>query len=344
MNTELVRLGDISRQVRGVTYNKAEASDRARDGYLPILRAGNITERGLDYGNLVYVPSARVSDLQRIREGDVVIAASSGSLDVVGKAARAVEDFPGGFGAFCKVLRPTAAVEARYFAHFFKTSNYRRRVSALAAGANINNLRNEHLDDLLIPLPSPSVQRRIADVLDRADALRTKRREALALLDDLTQSIFVDMFGSDTEVLVNWPTTQLGEQLDFLTSGSRGWAAHYVDAGDLFLRIQNVVGGELVLDDVAFVRPPASAEAKRTKVEAGDVLLSITADLGRVAVVPDELPAAYINQHLAILRTKRLNARFLATFLVLRVRNDFTVVFGTLVYADSRCTVGDLRR
>jgi type I restriction enzyme S subunit len=72
---------------------------------------------------------------------------------------------------------------------------------------------------------------------------------------------------------------------------------------------------ELSLDDVAYVTAPDTAEAKRTRVEHGDVLLSITADLGRTAVVPKGLGAAYINQHLAILRTKSFVPRFLSAYL-----------------------------
>src|SRR5262249_42471410 len=111
------------------------------------------------------------------------------------KAARALFDFSGGFGAFCKVLRPNSRVHPSFFAHFFKTRYYRQRVSALAAGANINNLRNEHLDEMEIPLPPLPEQGRIAAILDQAEALRAKRRHALAQLNGLTQSLMLDMFG-----------------------------------------------------------------------------------------------------------------------------------------------------
>jgi type I restriction enzyme S subunit len=101
-----------------------------------------------------------------------------------------------------------------YFAHFFRTPVYRKTISALAAGANINNLKNEHLDDLLIPLPPLPEQRRIAAILDQADALRAKRREALAQLDSLTQSIFIEMFGDPVRNTMCWeqkPIVSLGK-------------------------------------------------------------------------------------------------------------------------------------
>lgn len=192
----IVAVREIAEQVRGVTYSKGEAIPGPQVGYVPLLRANNITDEGLSFSDLTYVPLSRVALRQRLQEGDVVIAASSGSLDVVGKAAEVQGRFEGSFGAFCKVLRPDQkAVDPRYFSHFFRTADYRRKVSSLAAGLNINNLKNEHLDDLRVPLPSLDEQRRIAAILDKADALRRKRRRALDLLDSLKQSIFLEMFG-----------------------------------------------------------------------------------------------------------------------------------------------------
>lgn len=160
------------------------------------------------------MPTGKISPKQKIKRGDIVIAASSGSLDVVGKAAPALDDFDGGFGAFCKVIRPNQKVDSKYLAHFFKTPEYRTIISSLAAGANINNLRSEHLDDLLVPLPSLPEQRRIAAILDEADALRTKRREALAQLDSLTKSVFIEMFGDPMTNPMGWdckPFSEIGK-------------------------------------------------------------------------------------------------------------------------------------
>jgi type I restriction enzyme S subunit len=123
------------------------------------------------------------------------------------------------------------------------------------------------------------------------------------------------MFGDTEAILKIWPTHKLGDLLVFLTSGSRGWAEYYAKSGDLFLRIQNVRRDELLLDDIAYVKAPETAEARRTRVQAGDVLLSITADLGRTAVVPQNIGNAFINQHLSILRTKFLVPRFLSAYL-----------------------------
>ena len=202
---------DISEQIRGVTYAKSDASAVPRSGYSPMLRANNIGEHGLLLEDLIFVPNTKISPKQRIVPNDVVVAASSGSISVVGKTAQARIGFDGGFGAFCKVLRPGPDVDPHYFGHYFKTSSYRRFVSQLASGANINNLKKEHLDNLLIPLPPLAEQKRIARILDAADALRAKRREALSQLDTLLQSTFLDMFGDPVTNPMGWEVRSLGD-------------------------------------------------------------------------------------------------------------------------------------
>ena len=207
-------VGDICEQIRGVTYAKSDASDTPQSGYTPILRANNIQDNGrLLLEDFVFVPDSKISPKQRVIPNDVVVAASSGSISVVGKTAQAEDEFDGGFGAFCKVLRPNSEVAPRYFGHYFRTQAYRRIVSHLAAGANINNLKNEHLDNLQIPLPPLAEQKRIAAILDAADALRAKRRESLEQLDTLLQSTFLEMFGDPVTNPMGWdkgPITTLG--------------------------------------------------------------------------------------------------------------------------------------
>lgn len=212
------KVGDLAEQIRGVSYAKSDSSSEPGPGLVPVLRAGNITEHGLTLDDLVYVPEGCVSERQRVRRHDIVIAASSGSLSVVGKAAAADRDLDAGFGAFCKVLRPSRAVDPRYFSHFFRTPDYRRRMTAAAAGANINNLRGRDLDNLEIPVPPIEEQRRIAALLDQADTLRAKRRESLALLDTVTEATFLDMFGDPALNPIDWPN----EPIESLADGRDG--------------------------------------------------------------------------------------------------------------------------
>jgi type I restriction enzyme S subunit len=115
---------------------------------------------------------------------------------------------------------------------------------------NQASLNKDQLLSLTIPLPPLDEQRRIAAILDQADDLRCKRREALNKAVSLASVLFLEMFGDWSRPGFNGRLIQLGEKLDFMTSGSRGWAEYYRDNGSLFLRIQNVKHDELDLSGV----------------------------------------------------------------------------------------------
>ena len=106
------------------------------------------------------------------------------------------------------------------------------------------------------------------------------------------------------EVPAHWEVMYLKRDIEFVTSGARGWAENYADDGDLFIRIGNLTRDSIQLDlsDIQRVVVPESAEVARTQVQAGDVLFSITAYLGSVAVVPDGLGRAFVSQHVALVR------------------------------------------
>ena len=179
----------------------------------------------------------------------------------------------------------------------------------------VKHLSAKELKEYKIPLPPLAEQKRIAGILDQAAELCRLRTRALEKLNTLGQAIFYEMFGDWRTKPHKWPMIQIGDELEFLTSGSRGWAKYYSSRGAKFIRIQNVKHNEFDESDLAFVEAPESAEARRTKVKPGDVLLSITADLGRTAVVPNDIGEAHINQHLAILRLRFMDPFFVSAAL-----------------------------
>lgn len=105
---------------------------------------------------------------------------------------------------------------------------------------------------------------------------------------------------------VDWQVKQIGDFQPFITSGSRGWAAFYSGFGSLFVRITNLTRERIYLDleDVRFVNVPSTnSEGSRTELRDGDVLISITADIGIVGYVTESVPKpSYINQHIALVR------------------------------------------
>ncbi len=181
MNTQRIpaQLKEISNLLRGVTYKKQDSTDQPEKGYVPILRATNINQH-LDFDNLVYVPEKAVSKIQYLKQGDIVIAASSGSRAVVGKTAQLHHEWKGSFGAFCYAIRPLAEhTDPKYIGFFLQTGEYRNRVSELAAGVNINNLKRQHLEEMEIPLFPLPEQHRIVEAIENYFSRLDKAVEAL---------------------------------------------------------------------------------------------------------------------------------------------------------------------
>lgn len=165
-------------------------------------------------------------------------------------------------------------------------------------------LNKATLSAIRIKVHDISKQREIVRVLSKVDELIVARQQQLAKLDELVKARFIEIFGDPMINSMHWPIYELSEYIQFLTSGSRGWAKYFTDEGEYFITIKNVKNCKITLDDVQHIAPPDNAEAKRTKVQAGDLLISITADLGRTGVVTQEIAehGAYINQHLTCIR------------------------------------------
>lgn len=204
-------LKNFINQIRGVSYKKNQISEKTIDGYIPLLRATNIQNGEIIYQDVLYVDSSLVKLEQKLRKGDILIAASSGSKEVVGKSGQANEDCEYTFGAFCKLIRPKQNINADYLRHFFNTDYYSRTILQSINGANINNLRNEHIDDLMIPIPSLEIQSKIAALLNKTQDVIKCRKAQIDLLDQLTQSIFFEMFGDPETNPNGWEYKKLSE-------------------------------------------------------------------------------------------------------------------------------------
>ncbi|KAB3521029.1 hypothetical protein F8377_07385 [Corynebacterium zhongnanshanii] len=183
----MVKLGDVADFVRGVTFKKQDAMTNPADDTVPILRAGNISGGSVNFGDLLYLPSALVSDKQLLRNNDIVVVMSSGSLQVLGKSGRYAPDAGlHSFGAFLCAVRPDdSLVDPSFVFHYLQSAEFMRFVQRTGKGANINNLRMSELMDSVFPLPPLEEQHRIADILDRVAAVEAKvaaQKNALATL------------------------------------------------------------------------------------------------------------------------------------------------------------------
>ena len=205
----------------------------------------------------------------------------------------------------------------RYLYYFLE--QYVETLRKESIGGVIKYIKLGNLTQAVIPLLPLEEQHRIVSLLDKVSDLIAKRRAQLAKLDELVKVRFVEMFGDPVSNPHQYPISQLSEYIEFLTSGSRGWSQYFSDDGEYFITIKNVKNCSISLEDVQYIKPPDNAEAVRTKVKDGDLLISITADLGRTGVVTKEIAdhGAYINQHLTCIRLNRekLNPLYVAYYM-----------------------------
>ncbi len=198
----------------------------------------------------------------------------------------------------------------KYYLNYYKPSK-------LILDESYPSIRLSEIQNLTIPLPPLPIQRKIADALDKAQELIDKRKKQIELLDEYVKSVFLDMFGDPVTNPMGWEVIAFESLISFITSGSRGWAKYYSNNGEIFIRINNVKNGKLNFDSIKYVQTPQTKEAIRTKVQENDLLISITADLGRTAVVDSKTASigAYINQHLCLVRLiENCNPIFLAYY------------------------------
>jgi len=214
---------------------------------------------------------------------------------IFGDHTRAVKyvDFPFAVGADgVKVLKPLPGVNTRYLYHYMRTLK-------IIDGGYSRHFK--YLKEAQVPLPPIEEQRRIAAVLDAADELRDKRREALAKLATLTQAIFIDMFGAPGDNPRRWPVQPLIELVDPERPITYGILKPGQDVPDgvPYVRVVDMAGGRVLEGALRRTTPEIAHQYRRSTLAEGDLLLSIRGHVGRMAQVHGELTGANITQDTA---------------------------------------------
>ena len=218
-----------------------------------------------------------------------------------------VDDLKNGFGAGSTefiVIRPDEKkVISEWVQLFLSQSSYRIECkNHMTGSAGQKRVPPKFIAGTVIPVPALDVQRRIVSrieelfsELDNSVSTLQKTKEQLKVY---RQAVLKDAFKG---VVEKKPIRQMSE---FVTSGSRGWAKYYADEGARFIRITDLTRDKIILknDGIQRVNLPEETEGKRSRLNPFDVLVSITADLGSIALIPEDIEEAYINQHIAMIR------------------------------------------
>ena len=181
------KISELAKQIRGVSYKPSDLHAKLDSQSVILLRANNISDGLINFDDVVYVDKCKVSQNQYLRDGDILICASSGSKHLVGKAAAFHSQIDCTFGAFCKVVRPHSDL-IDYLEVYFQSHIYRKKISEVAMGANINNIRNEHIDALELPVGCPEENATFTKTVHAIMKIIRVRQRQLKKLDELVKS------------------------------------------------------------------------------------------------------------------------------------------------------------
>lgn len=194
-----------------------------------------------------------------------------------------------------RALIPKVPIDSRYLLH--SMIGLAGEIERYGSGATVKGITQENLGKLQIPLPPLDEQKRIAAILDAADALRAKRRQSIAQLDALIQSTFLDLFGDPVTNPMGWEVKPLEELCSFLSGYAWKASAFNSDQkGNPVIRIQNV--GTQSTDFIFTTENPID----RFWIKRGDLLLSLS---GSFRLAAWNGPPALLNQRIVKLTPQK---------------------------------------
>ena len=306
------KLGDIFEISSGGTPSKSHPEYYGGD--IPWVKTGDLKKEYLYEVEDFITEEGLKNSSAKMYESDTVLIAMYGAT--IG--ATSILKMNACTNQACAAFKKNEQVIPEYL-YYFLRSQKDKFVKDGVGGAQ-PNISARYLKKVEMELPSIDEQRIIVNILDKISNIIVNRNQEMISLDDLIKARFVEMFGDPKINPNHYLMSQLSKYITFLTSGSRGWAKYCTDDGsEWFITIKNVKDCHILVDNMQPVNAPDNAEAKRTKVQKGDLLISITADLGRTGVVTGEIAehGAYINQHLTCIRLNQtvLNPLYVSYFM-----------------------------
>lgn len=312
----MARLGDVCNIINGYAFK----SDQYVNDGIRIIRIANVQKGYIEDSSPVFYPyDSKDAQKYTLEENDILMSLTGN----VGRVAKLSKEFlPAALNqrVACLRIKDGVELEKEFLFNLLNSDYFEQQCISASKGVAQKNMSTEWLKEYEIPMLTIGQQSTIANVLSNVSDQISLRERQLAKLGELVKSRFIEMFGDPKSNPNSYPISQLSEHIEFLTSGSRGWAQYCVDNGsEWFITIKNVKDCRISIDNMQPINAPDNAEAKRTKVQEGDLLISITADLGRTGVVTKEIAdhGAYINQHLTCIRLNKemLNPLYVAFFM-----------------------------
>jgi type I restriction enzyme, S subunit len=266
------------------------------DSGIPFLRAENIVDGEVFIGNGTrHIDAHTHGQLRRswIQENDVLLTIAG----TIGRAAFVRSGLPVmNCNQAVAVIRPGPDIFPPYLAGWLNSLGAQRQIRFAQVTATISNLSLGQIKALTIPLPPLKEQKRIATMLNKADAIRRKRQEGLGLADEFLRALFIDFFGDPAANPKKWPVLPLEDVTEKITDGEH-LTPKRSPAGFKLLSARNIQDGiiDTALQAVDYISADELQRIRRRcDPSPEDVLISCSGTVGRVAIVETDEPFAMV--------------------------------------------------
>jgi type I restriction enzyme S subunit len=314
MSWPMVALGDIFEIARGGSPRPIDAyitDDPDGINWISIRDASN-SSKYITKTEKKILPSG-VSKSRLVKPGDFLLTNSmSFGRPYILRTSGCIHD------GWLVLSGDQEVIDQDFFYHLLGSDLIYRKFASLAAGAVVKNLNSDLVRGVTVPLPPLSEQRRIAAILDKAEALRAKRREAIAKLDQLLQSVFLEMFGDPLQNAHEYPLVSLADTVEQSRPITYGILMPGPDIADgvPYVRVVDIRDGEVITASVRRTSLEIAHAYRRSALIEGDLLMSIRGHVGRIGITPKELEGANITQDTArISVNKDFDSRYISGLL-----------------------------
>lgn len=296
-------LGDVAEFINGAAFKPADWGDEGRR----IIRIQNLNDPTKPFNRT----TREVAEKYLVETGNLLVSwsASLGVFEWHEPDTALLNQH------IFKVVPDPAKVHQAFLRHMLE--NALTDMSRHHRGSTMVHVNRKEFLGTTIPLPPLEEQKRIAGILDQADALRRLRTRALDKLNTLGQAIFHEMFGDVRDESVK-KLTDVAELINGDRSSNYPSGDDLKDDGVLFLSTKNIRDWRLVLDKVLHITEEKFASLSRGKLQRGDLVLTLRGTLGQAAIFDCEFETGFINAQMMIIRPKEgISSQYLLDFLSL---------------------------